>query len=271
MVDLHNLGQRISKGFDQAKQYASEKIGTADEVTSLSPEYLSLEEKTEQMKIIYENLIKVNRQFVNADNYAPPLQEQMIDVMGKLNEKLNMGVNTDNSGKDKSPNMGSSPHLKTIQHAASKAAQDGYLVLQPPDSMNEALKIYGESQEKIGNFRIEMDQKVQVKFLQPMQNIMDNVFAHVSKACKAAHGARLELDAIKTKCKGVSPEKLGSLQNELATAEEQFQANQRDAISRLTSVIENPQVIQCLSDLVEAQRKYHEQSFKALKEVTFTL
>lgn len=78
----------------------------------------------------------------------PPIQEQMIDVMGKLNEKLNMNANGDGNHR--------APSLRLIQHAAARAALDGASAIQPPDEITLALEKYGTAEEKMAGYRMEM-------------------------------------------------------------------------------------------------------------------
>lgn len=107
------------------------------------------------------------------------------------------------------------------------------------------------------------------KFVRPLENIIDVVFGRATAARRTAQRARLDLDAVKNKCKAARADRQDELQRELAQAEEQYTVAVEEAISRMKEVAENPIVLQCLSDLVDAQRTYYKQSCEVLNGLTF--
>lgn len=263
-MNVSKISERISRSFDQAKQFVNERIGKAEELTAFPPEYRLLEEKTDKIKTVYENLVRVFRQFTKADRFEPPIQDQVVDALGKINQQIDrFGQSSSQRSPAKSPTSDDMTPF-TIQHAAAKAASEGSQALQPPDDLSNALSKYGQAMDKMGGYRMAMDQKVENNFLRPLQNIVDAIIANAVHARKAAQRSRLELDAVKSKCKTSRSERLDALQKELADAEAQFHAHVDEAIQRMQAVVDNPLVVQCLSELVNAQRTYHQQCFEAL-------
>ena len=235
-----------------------------EEITTFPPEYRVLEEKLDKVKTIYESLVRVHRQFIRADRFEPALQDQVVDVLGKINQQIDK---FGQSASGRSPPAGAhagQQHPVTIQHAASRAALEGAATLQPPDDLSHALVKYGQAEEKLGGYRVEMDQRVESGFLRPVQNILDAVVGHALQACKSAQRSRLDLDACKSKCKSSRSDRLDTLQKELTDHETQFHAHVDEAIVRMNAVVDNPLVLHCLSELVEAQRKYHQQCYEVL-------
>jgi hypothetical protein len=270
MNNLSKLSQRISKSFEQARQLTSEYIGTADEVTSFPPDYRVLEEKVDKLKTIYEDLVRVHRQFIKADRYEPPIQDQMVDVFGKINQQFDkLGQSSSRSPKPhSSPSADDMPPF-TIQHAAAKASLEGVNVLQPEgDELSQTLKKYGQAMDKLGGYRMAMDQKIEHAFLRPMQNIVDAIIGNAMHARKSAQRSRLELDSCKSKCKTSKSDRLDVLQKELADAEAQFHAHVDEATQRMQNVVDNPLVVQCISELINAQLSYHQNCSQALTSIT---
>jgi BAR domain len=224
----------------------------------------------------------VIQQLATADQYELPLQDQVSDVMGKLNEKLTSAFHaTKSSERSESPSgstffplrsQSQSGQPRTIHHAAAKVTLEGASFLPPSDELGQVLNKYGSVASKMGAFREEMNDALVSKFIHPLSNILDVVFGQAASARRSAQKARLDLDALKTKLKNlmsdssspVSPDRMNSLQGELEQAEQIFAVSVEDALSRMKAVAENPLVIQCISDLVEAQRNFHKKSFELL-------
>lgn len=203
----------------------------------------------------------MHRQYSQADRYGPGIQEQVVGVFDKLNQQIDK---LSSSPKEKSPSP-SEQRPSTIQHAAARIALQGASTLQSPtDELSQALSRYGMATDKLGNYRIEMDHKIEHNFLKPIQNIVDAIIGHSIQARKSAQRSRLELDACKSKCKTSKSDRLEALRKELSDAESQFRAHVDEAIKRMQAVVDNPLVLQCLSELVEAQRKYHQQCYEVL-------
>lgn len=56
------------------------------DATSLPPEYVALDRRLRNLRQMYEGLIRVHDQMTASEKYEPPIQEQMIGVMDKINE-----------------------------------------------------------------------------------------------------------------------------------------------------------------------------------------
>lgn len=188
--------------------------------------------------------------------------------MAKLNETLVSHTGGSASPLSTSHSISEASTIpKDIYSAASQVASDASRVLVPADDLNEALTKYAYAMEKLSIFKAEMNDSVTAKFLNPMRDMMDVLFVQANEARKILSTKRLSLDAIKSKCKGTGSDRMSSMQNELAESEKAFKTALEDATRRMKAVCENPLVIQHVSDLVEAQRKFHKQSYEVLNGV----
>lgn len=75
----------------------------------------------DQVKQVYESLFKTTRQLILADTYGIldfiqelPVQQSILQAVGKLNEKINPGHSFKNS----------EDQIKTVYHACAKAASE---------------------------------------------------------------------------------------------------------------------------------------------------
>ncbi len=69
-MNFSNFVDKASKTFDTAVQFASEKLGKAEEVTDFPSEYKELEIEVERIKTVYEKMFKSTRQLMAADSYG---------------------------------------------------------------------------------------------------------------------------------------------------------------------------------------------------------
>ena len=200
---------------------------------------------------------------------APAIQEQMNDVIEKLNEKLvsSTASASSPSRRGASPLGETKPIPKDIYSAAAIVAKDGAQSILPADDFSEALVKYAYAMEKLSIFKSELNDSVQMKFVLPMKDIMDVLFVQAAESRKILSQMRLTMDSVKSRCKSASSEKMGNLQHELDAAESDYTNAMTDASRRLKAVVDNPLVVQYVADLVESQRKFHKQSYEILNGV----
>lgn len=127
------------------------------------------------------------------------------------------------------------------------------------DESNEVWMKYGQAMKKLGDFRLTFQHAVDLRFQRPMRNVVETLFGSVEDSKRKLQAARLALDT--EKAKGLPSEDDVSL---LKTMEAKYQTALQNTMDLMKSLADNPLVVQCLSDLVEAQRMYHKQCFEVL-------
>ena len=213
---LNPLAENIQKGMYQAKQFAQEKMGTAEEVTDLPPEYKDLERKTDNLRSIQEKLTKLGKHYASMANDTPL---SLSDVSRTVTDKLSAVTLTpaDRDAEEvvhfspdeqsyASPsgrqNYSSSSNEtpRTVHHALAKTATQGAdLIGREVDPFAAALSEFGDTQEKIGDLRLRMENEVSRNFVGPFGNDFGSSIQSVMKARKNVNSLRLKLDSNKAR------------------------------------------------------------------------
>jgi HPt (histidine-containing phosphotransfer) domain-containing protein len=188
----------------------------------------------------------------------------MQEVVEKLNETL---VSTTGSSPIPKKNTEGKPIPRDIYSAAAIFAREGSENISPQDDFTEALGKYAQAMEKLSLFKTELNMNIQEKFITPMKDVMEVLFQQANESRKILGQMRRTFDSTKSRCRNASQERLESLNHELEAAESDYNKALTDATRRIKSVVENPLVIQYVADLIEAQRKFHKQSYEILNGV----
>ncbi len=188
---IEDLGKQIRSGIDKVRQYAAEKMGRADpsEVTPMPDDFAKLEGKMEDVRVLFDGVVRCTRQMLAAEDYSPPIGDQVKSAFDRLQVTAKRATDTDAGEK---PKADAKP---LIQDAAADACAKGAAVLAdlPSTAASEAFGRYGESMRKIADARRAMAASVQTLFLEPFGTYA-GAYENASKKAKAAHAARLELD-----------------------------------------------------------------------------
>jgi len=129
------------------------------------------------------------------------------------------------------------------------------------------LRLYGDGWEKIAGARLDQDVGIQENFLHPWQTTLNASIAVAMKARQAVRGSRLELDAAKQTLKNANPAKQEHARLEVENAEDDLVQKTEVAITLMKTVLENPEPIKNLNELVKAQLLYFSIAAEALASV----
>jgi hypothetical protein len=170
------------------------------------------------------------------------------------------------------------------------------------DPLATALEKYAIASEKVGEARLAQDAQIQSRFLAGWSTTLNTNLGFATKARKAVENARLNLDATKAKAKGRllggkgghdGDEHLTEEQRaEIETAEDEFVAQTEEAVGVMKNVsvvlisylfvcqiylicdtnnsfqvLDTPEPLRNLADLVAAQLEYHKKAYEILSEL----
>jgi len=276
-----NLGQsanRLTKGFNSSVQATKERLGQVapDEITELPQEYKDLETQVEALKNAHQALLKVTKAF-ESETYDYPSQIQ--ESVAELGANITRGVTNFAANNLKGTNLPApeptaapTPQHKTLPHALSRAANtaSSTLVDAPggrDDRLGRALAEYGGAWEKIGDARVQHDDVVFRGFLVPWQQTLQTSINVAVKARQAVRMSRLELDAAKQTLKNATPSKQEHARLEVENAEDDLVQKTEVAITLMKAVLDNPEPIKNLNELIKAQLRYHAFVAEALSAV----
>lgn len=129
------------------------------------------------------------------------------------------------------------------------------------------LEKFAVAEGKIGDARLAQDALIHSRFNSAFSSTLSTGLQIAQKARKNVNKARLSLDAAKTAARNAKPERQVALRVELEQAEDDFVSATEEAVSVMKNVLDTPEPLRNLSDLVAAQLSYHKASVEVLSQL----
>ncbi|KAJ8610996.1 hypothetical protein MRB53_038209 [Persea americana] len=227
-------------------------------------------------------------QYTNeAYDYPPNLRESFNDLGRTISEKVNL-LSHASSPAEASAALtappSAKPQPKTFSHAIARASLASSQLLSQSnvgstkeDPFATALEKYAIAAEKVGEARLAQDAQIQSRFLAGWSTTLNTNLQFATRARKNVNDARLQLDATKARIKnqhskGVNVE-IESLQlseagrAEIEKKEDEFVAQTEEAENVMKNVLDTPEPLRNLSELIAAQLAYHKRAYEILTEL----
>ncbi|KAI9277810.1 hypothetical protein BY458DRAFT_471724 [Sporodiniella umbellata] len=264
---INPFAQRLNKGLGQVRQYAQEKLGTAESVTELPQEYKALEKRLDALRDVQSNMLKVTRTYSNPSyDYPVQVQQSLINITSKFTREIQQL--TLNSAADRASAQQAAPEeSKTLLHGLSRVAAQGSQEVGTEEALGTALFKYATITNKVADARVKMDQTIIEQFNKPVQTTLNNSIELANKARRNVQSIRLSLDACKDRYRSARPEKSEAARLEVEQAEDQFVAAVEESTNLMKAALENPEFYRNLSDLVAAQLHYFKEAQDLLSDL----
>ncbi|EFP81409.1 uncharacterized protein PGTG_07030 [Puccinia graminis f. sp. tritici CRL 75-36-700-3] len=277
---------KLTKSFAEFSQTARERLGTLDQddVTELPEEYKDLERRVDALRNTHSSLLRVAKVYESEPyDYPTQINESLTETATNISHTLTSWAAAATKGTNlppiEGPDKAPTEH-KTLSHALSRAATSGALELGSTGPSNAAdasngsitslmakvLKSYAMVQARIGDERLAQDGAIQTGFLQPWQTSLNLGLQAAMKSRQNVRSARLALDAARLAQKN-SPEgpKKEQARIEVDNAEEKLVAATEEAIELMKRVLDDPEPIRAIAQLIKAQQAYHLAASDALQ------
>ncbi|KAK4981651.1 BAR domain-containing protein [Elasticomyces elasticus] len=290
MDKFQAFGKNISASFTpfaaRTQQYVKEQLGQADEKTELPPDYVELERRVDALKQVHQKLLQVTSQYANeAYDYPPNIRESFNDLGRTISEKVHL-LSTASSPAEAQAAFtappSAKPQPKTFNHAIARASLAGSQILSQSDTkgtddpLAQALEKYAIAEEKVGEARLAQDEKIQARFLAGWSTTLNTSLNFAQRARKGVENARLSLDATKAKVsrggRGMNPDydsnNMTETQRvEIEKAEDEFVNQTEEAVGVMKNVLDTPEPLRNLADLIAAQLEFHKKAYEILSEL----
>jgi hypothetical protein len=177
---------------------------------------------------------------------------------------------------------GTKPAPKTFNHALGRASLSSAHLLDSSDPLSSALEKYALASESVGEARLQQDAQIVSRFNAVFTTTLNTNLNFAAKARKNVENARLSLDAAKAKAKNgglgfpaigkkghpVGDDHMTEEQRiEVETAEDEFVGCTEEAVGVMKNVIDTPEPLRSLADLVQAQLEFHKKAFEIYSEL----
>ena len=170
------------------------------------------------------------------------------------------------------------PQPKTFNHAIARASLSGSQTISMAtpqgstevDPLAQGLERIAIAQEKVGEARLAQDEQIQGKFLAGWNATLNQNVKSADKARAAVQNARLSLDAAKSSAAagGRHEEAYTEAQRKaIETAEDAFVEKVDEATSVMRNVLDTPEPLRNLVELLRAQAEYHQRAADILEGV----
>jgi len=289
MSKFSNLGKNISSSFSpfaaRTGQFMREQLGQAEDKTQLPADYLELEKRVDSLKQVHQQLLQVTSQYGNESyDYPPNLRESFVDLSRSVSEKVQHLASASSAAEAQAAltKPGTKTAPKTFNHALGRASLSSAHLLDPSDPLATALEKYALASEKVGEARLQQDAQIVSRFNAAFTTTLNTNLNFAAKARKNVENARLSLDAAKAKAKngGLGFPGIGKKERpigedhmteeqriEVETAEDEFVGCTEEAVGVMKNVIDTPEPLRSLADLVQAQLEFHKKAFEVYSEL----
>ncbi|OCF33346.1 cytoplasmic protein [Kwoniella heveanensis CBS 569] len=265
----------VSKQFRNTVQATRERIGQVgpDGITELPAEYKQLEARVDALKDVHQKLLKITKVHERETyDYPSDIAESVTEVGHQAASAWSIFANKNLKNTNlpipiPSPTAEAPHQPKTLPHAISRASKAGATELGASDRLGIALGVYGAAMEKVGDARLSQDNVIAERFVTPWQATLSTSIGLAVKARNNVKTARLELDSARAALKSAAPAKQEQARLHVEEAEDKLVQATETAIGLMKAVLENPEPLQNLSNLVKAQLIYHSTAAETLSGI----
>ncbi|QDS69773.1 hypothetical protein FKW77_010293 [Venturia effusa] len=294
MDAFQNFGKSFSNALmpniAKTQQLLKEQFGNVNDKTQLPPDYVELEKRVDALKQVHQKMLQVTSQYTNeAYDYPTNLRESFNDLGRTVSEKVHL-LSTANSPSEAAAAMtappAAKPQPKTFNHAMARAALASSHVLTQADHsgtedpLASALEKFAIAEEKVGEARLAQDAAIQSRFLAGWSTTLNTQLKFATNARKSVENARLNLDATKSKAKagpglgfnqrdnmGDEEHLTEEARQEIEAKEDEFVAQTEEAEGVMKNVLDTPEPLRNLAELIAAQIEFHKKAYEILSEL----
>lgn len=256
------------------QRLVQEKLGHVTDISQMPQEYLYLEHKTDIMKLVFEQFLKITVIYENESYDYPKYVADSINDFSKTaadKAKELSKVSSISEGQNVLSTPGPQREPRTLNYALSKTAltSSEYLnqVTENSDtSVSAALLSYSDVQAQLAQARLQQDTAIQTKFNKQLRDKLAGSIAKSNKYRKEVQYKRLQYDVARTNLQNAKPEKEAALRVEMETLEDEFAQITEEATIVMQETLANANFLAHLQDLAQAQLAYYENSAKLMAD-----
>jgi len=268
-----NIGSnagKLAKGFTSSVQATRERLGqvAVEDITELPQEYKDLETRVDALRVAHEQMLRITSVYATAYDYPNQIGESITEFSSSLTQGFASFAAANLKGtKLPSPTVGNAPPAlpKTLPHAIGRAASNSATALGPNERLGKGLTLYSTAFQKIGAARLNEDDTILENFVAPWQSTLTNSINIAMKSRQAVKTSRLELDAAKQTLKSSTGARQEQARLDVENAEDDLVQKTEVAIGMMKAVLENPESLKNLNELVKAQLAFHTIAAEALQ------
>lgn len=272
-LNIGSSAERLGRTLTSSYQATRERLGQipAEDITELPQEYKDLETRVDALRQAHLNILKITRVYESETyDYPTQIQESLAELSSNVAHNVTSFAAANLKGTNiPTPSVAPAPKVqpKTLPHALSRAALSGASALGPEIRLGKALDLYGNALAKVGAARLDQDDAIVERFLQPWQVTLTSSIAVAMKARAAVRASRLELDSAKQTLKSAGPARQEQARLEVENAEDDLVQKTEVAITLMKTVLDNPEPLKNINELIKTQLMFYAAAAESLSLV----
>ncbi|KAE8839154.1 hypothetical protein HRS9139_03537 [Pyrenophora teres f. teres] len=271
------FGKNISASFTpwaaRTQQYVKEQVGNVEDKTQLPPDYIELEKRVDALKKVHTTMLQVTSQYANeAYDYPANIRESFNDLGRTVSEKVSLLSSATSPAEAQAALTAppsAKPQPKTFSHAVARAALNASHMLtseqtnSSEDPLATALEKYAIASEKVGEARLAQDAQIQSRFLAGSGKLTseprcDQGLCQGPCFCPARSGPKKD---------SMDDDLSEEARAKIEQAEDEFVGQTEEAVGVMKNVLDTPEPLRNLADLIAAQLEYHKKAYEILSEL----
>ncbi|KAG0336854.1 hypothetical protein BG004_007877 [Podila humilis] len=240
----------------------------------LSKQYSQAKQRFDAVHRMHTNLLRITKTYqTQTYDYPAQLQETLGEYGRSISDRISQATLSpaEKAAADaaalEDPHHRENHPPKTLSHALSRVCIQSAEEVGLEEPMGSALFKYATVQEKVGDMRLAMDQEITDKFVTPFGTTMNTQIQHALKGRRQVYNTRLALDTAKAQYRNTKPERAEACKVEVEQAEDQFVAALEETMALMKIVLETPEPLRNLADMVSAQLAFYKDAFEILNDV----
>jgi small-conductance mechanosensitive channel len=296
MDKVQAFGKNFTASFSpfaaRTQQYVKERLGQAEDKTQLPPDYIELEKRVDALKQVHQKMLQVTSQYADEGYDYQSIRESFNDLGRTVTEKVHLLSSATSPAEAQAALTASpsaKPQPKTFNHAIARASLASSQLLHQDyagageDPLSTALEKYALASERVGEARLAQDSQIQSRFLAGWSTTLNTNLMFATRARKSVENSRLLLDAAKARTKNTGwklPGQAGGRAEghedeasaeearvEIEQAEDEFVGQTEEAVGVMKNVLDTPEPLRNLADLIAAQLEFHRKAYEILSEL----
>lgn len=286
--------QEISRDLPSIAQstqrIVQEKLGQVTDISQLPQEYLELENKIDNIKLITEQFLQITTIYENESyDYPKYIKDSMNNfsetVINKVSELSHVTSAQEVQNVLVTPQPTKEP--MTLNFALSKMALNSIELINANNNNNNTASTNGNGrtlddkliqdllqfsnlQTQIGQARLEQDRIINNKINKKLKDNLNNNLQKAMQVRKDVYNKRLQYDIARTNLLNAKPEKEASLRVQMESLEDQFAQVTENATIVMQEVIKETELLLNVKQFAEAQLQYFEKSASFLRQFVDT-
>lgn len=220
-----------------------------------------------------ENVLVLPEKYLSLTRQIDVLKQVQTGIIKVTQSQFPLTMHRNNAGilqnPASTPSWGWSASVgpPTPYHAMAVTLSQCGLEIGVDEPIGSSLYKVATIQQKIGDARLVMDQKLSTDVVQPLNVNLNTNIKFIEKARQKVEQLLAQLNSARARHAASGSDPGAELEFELTTAQSSYDQALEHTIQLMLNVLEAPHTIQTLTELIQIQLAYHQEAFQLLSDI----